>query len=144
MTVKPAIIPCVRYKDAPAAIDFLCNAFGFTRHAVYPDEKDPSVIQHAQLVKDGNMIMVSSALDSDYAKKARMKTPAEAGANTQGIYVVIDDVDAHAVQATRAGAEILMPPKDEDYGGRGYSVFDLEGYVWSFGSYDPWADQTAG
>ena len=41
------------YKDAPAAIDFLCKAFGFDRHAVYADDKDPSFIHHAQLVRDG-------------------------------------------------------------------------------------------
>jgi uncharacterized glyoxalase superfamily protein PhnB len=33
-----------------------------------------------------------------------------------------------------------MPPQDEDYGGRLYVVRDLEGNVWSFGSYDPWGE----
>ena len=28
------IIPCLRYRDAPAAIDWLCQAFGFEKHAV--------------------------------------------------------------------------------------------------------------
>ena len=60
MTVKPAIIPCLRYADAPAAIDFLCAAFGFERHAVYADDKDPSLIHHAQLIDRGYMIMLAS------------------------------------------------------------------------------------
>jgi uncharacterized glyoxalase superfamily protein PhnB len=38
-----------------------------------------------------------------------------------------------------AGADIFFEPEDQDYGGRVYSARDPEGYVWSFGSYDPWA-----
>jgi uncharacterized glyoxalase superfamily protein PhnB len=139
MTVKPAVIPCLRYADAPAAIEFLCAAFGFERHAVYADDKDPSLIHHAQLADRGCMIMLSSLGDSDWAKKAGLRTVAEAGGNTQAPYVVIDDVDGHAARARAAGAEIVSAPKDQDYGGRVYSARDPEGYVWSFGSYDPWA-----
>jgi len=140
MSVKPAIIPCLRYANAPAAIDFLCNAFGFARHAVYADDKDPSLIHHAQLSDRGNMIMLASVVDSDFAAKAGLKTVAEAGGNTQAPYIVIDDVDGHAARARAAGAEIIAEPEDQDYGGRVYSARDPEGYVWSFGSYDPWAE----
>jgi uncharacterized glyoxalase superfamily protein PhnB len=141
MPVKPAIIPCLRYEDAPAAIDFLCRAFGFERHAVYADEKDPSIVVHAQLTDRGCMIMLSSVdrSDSEWAAKAGMTTVAKAGGNTQAPYVVIDDVDAHAERARAAGAEIISEPEDQDYGGRVYSARDPEGNVWSFGSYDPWA-----
>jgi uncharacterized glyoxalase superfamily protein PhnB len=44
-----ALIPCLRYKDAPAAIELLCQAFGFERHFVFADETQPSIIDHAQL-----------------------------------------------------------------------------------------------
>jgi len=138
MTVKPAIIPCLRYADAPRAIDFLCEAFGFERHAVYADDKDPNIIHHAQLVDRGNMIMLASLGDSEWSEKAGLRTVAEAGGNTQTVYIVIDDVDAHAERARAAGAGIVSEPEDQDYGGRVYSARDPEGYVWSFGSYDPW------
>ena len=143
MTVKPAIIPCLRYADAPAAIDFLCAAFGFERHAVYADDKDPGIIHHAQLTDRGCMIMLSSLRESEWADKAGWKTVAEAGGNTQAPYVVIDDVDGHAERARAAGAEIVPEPADQDYGGRVYSARDPEGNVWSFGSYDPWAEAGA-
>jgi uncharacterized glyoxalase superfamily protein PhnB len=48
MSVRPPLIPCLAYKDAPAATDFLCSAFAFDRHAVDADDKDPSFIHHAQ------------------------------------------------------------------------------------------------
>jgi len=139
MPVRSAIIPCLRYKDAPAAIDFLCNAFGFTAHAVYTDDKDPSIVHHAQLVRGDIMIMLGSAADSPFSKAAPMTTAAQAGGNTQAPYIVLDDVDAHFEQARAAGSDIILPPADQDYGGRVYSARDPDGYVWSFGNYDPWA-----
>ena len=42
--------------------------------------------------------------------------------------------------ARAAGATIAMPLKAEDYGGKNYSCRDVEGYLWNFGSYDPWAE----
>ena len=41
------IIPSLRYRNALAAIDWLCNAFGFEKHFVVPGEG--SEIAHAQL-----------------------------------------------------------------------------------------------
>jgi uncharacterized glyoxalase superfamily protein PhnB len=139
MTVRSAIIPTLRYEDAPAAIDFLCAAFGFERRAVHADPEDPRTIHHAQLALDGNMIMLSSVRESPYASAAPMLTARQAGGCTMASYIVLEDVDGHAAQAKAAGADIFMPPEDQDYGGRVYSCRDPERNVWSFGSYDPWA-----
>jgi uncharacterized glyoxalase superfamily protein PhnB len=142
MPVKPAIIPGLRYNDAPAAIDFLCRAFGFERQAVYADEANPTIIHHAQLIREGQMIMLGShRRDGEFQAKAPMLHPSEAGGNTMSCYIVLDDVDGHAAVARTAGATIIMEPRDQDYGGRGYSALDPEGYIWSFGSYDPWAQE---
>ncbi len=83
------------------------------------------------------MIMLGSRTDSDYAGEAGIVSVEQAGGNTQAPYIVIDDVDAHAETARGAGAVIVREPRDEDYGGRVYSARDPEGYVWSFGNYDP-------
>jgi uncharacterized glyoxalase superfamily protein PhnB len=136
---KATIIPNLRYADAPSAIAFLCDAFGFEQRAVYPDEQEPGVISHAQLTMGDSMIMLATAQDSPWTRASGMKTVAEAGANTQSVYVVVADVDAHCAQARAAGAKIIMEPEDQDYGGRNYGARDPEGNVWSFGSYDPWA-----
>jgi uncharacterized glyoxalase superfamily protein PhnB len=137
---RPAIIPCLRYEDAPNAILFLCDAFGFLPHAIYADEEDQQVIHHAQLLLDGNMIMLGSVRDDDGQDKYRWLTPKEAGGITQCIHVVVPDPDAHHERAVAAGAEILTAPHDnEGYPGRGYDVLDPEGHVWSFSDYDPWA-----
>ena len=138
--MRHAIIPAIRYEDAPAAILFLCDAFGFLPSAIYPDEEDAQIIHHAQLVLDGNMIMLGSAVPGDARDRYRLRTPEEADGVTMTLYIVVADVDAHCERARANGAAIIDEPHDNDgYPGRGYSARDPEGQVWSFGSYDPFA-----
>lgn len=130
------VIPCLRYRDAPAAIAWLCRAFGFTEHLVVAGEN--GTIAHAQLAFGNGMIMLGSSDDREFGR--RMKTPAEVGGfGTQSPYVIVADADAHYARARAAGAEIVIELRDEDYGGRGYSCRDPEGHLWNFGTYDPWA-----
>jgi uncharacterized glyoxalase superfamily protein PhnB len=117
-----------------AAIDWLCTAFGFERHHVVTGEGD---ILYAQLTLGSDMIMVRSVGDSHLDRL--MKQPDEiGGAETQSCYFVVDDADAHYHKAKATGAGIVVDITDDDHGGRGYSCRDLEGHVWSFGTYDPW------
>jgi uncharacterized glyoxalase superfamily protein PhnB len=66
-----------------------------------------------------------------------MDSPRALGAATQGLYIVVEDVDGHCARARAAGATIVREPRDEDYGGRDYVARDPEGHVWSFGTYVP-------
>ena len=133
---QASVIPTMRYRDAAAAIDWLCAAFGFERHLVVPGEGN--TIAHAQLRLGDAMIMLGSVVDSEYGRL--MKQPDEiGGAETQSPYVVVPEVDAHYARAKAAGASIVIDIKDQDHGGRLYSCRDPEGHLWSFGSYDPWA-----
>jgi uncharacterized glyoxalase superfamily protein PhnB len=130
------IIPALRYKDAPAAIEWLCKALGFKQHAVYANA-DGS-IAHAQLTFGSGMIMLSSLMDSEYGKL--MIQPAETGGrNTQSPYLIVDDADAVYATAKASGAEIFMEIADQDYGGRGFGCRDPEGHLRSVGTYNPWA-----
>lgn len=129
------IIPTLKYQDAAATIDWLCKAFGFERHLVVPGANN--TIEHAQLTLQGGMIMLGSARDTAF--DALQKPPrAIGGVVTQSVYIIIHDVDSHHARAVAAGAEIVMAPADQDYGGRFYSCRDPEGHLWNFGSYNPW------
>ena len=142
MAVHHALIPCLRYKDAPAAIDFLCRAFGFERQAVYTDEADASVVHHAQLLLHGQMIMLGSDRSGGVTDLYNWKTAGDAGCITMCVCAVIDDPDAHCATARAAGAVILTEPHDnEGYPGRSYDARDPEGNVWNFGSYDPFVTE---
>ena len=129
------IIPTMRYRDAMAAIDWLCTAFGFERRLVVPNESGG--VTHAALTLDDMMIMVGSGQDSAYDKLVRL--PADVGGVTQSPYLVVDDPDAVYARAKGCDAEIVMEIEDWDHGGRGFTCRDPEGQVWNFGSYDPWA-----
>lgn len=132
---RSTVIPCLRYRDAATAIEWLCWAFGFEKQLVVPGEN--RTIAHAQLSFGNGMIMLGSVADNEFGRL--MKQPDEiGGAETQSAYLIVSDADAIYAQAKTAGAEIVMEIKDEDYGGRGFSCRDLEGHLWNFGTYDPW------
>jgi uncharacterized glyoxalase superfamily protein PhnB len=134
---RATVIPCLRYRDAPAAIDWLCRAFGFEKQAVYANPD--GTIAHAQLTFGNGMIMLGSAADDGSEWGRLIRQPRDfGGAETQSAYLVVSDPDAVYAQAQAAGAEIVLAIKDEDYGGRGFTCRDLEGHLWNFGSYDPW------
>ncbi|HEY2637516.1 MAG TPA: VOC family protein [Solirubrobacteraceae bacterium] len=126
--LAPTVIPAIRYRDAVRAVDFLVEAFGFERNAVYADG---DVVHHAQLTLGGaGMVMVSSETADGIARFGE-----HAG---QGwTYCVVPDPDAHCARARAAGAEIFRELEDQDYGSRDYSARDFEGNIWSFGTYRP-------
>ena len=134
---RATVIPCLRYRDAPAAIEWLCENFGFEKQLVVPN--DDGTIAHAQLCFGNGMIMLGSVLEVETEFGRLIKQPDEiGGAETQSAYVVVSDADVVYARAKDAGAEIVIEIKDEDYGGRGFSCRDLEGHLWNFGTYDPW------
>jgi uncharacterized glyoxalase superfamily protein PhnB len=86
---------------------------------------------HAELVQGNGAVMLGSKGRGGRFDEA-MKS-----AGPAGVYIVVDDVDAHHRRAVEHGAEILMPPTDQDYGSRDYMARDAEGNIWSFGTYAP-------
>ena len=132
---RSSVIPTLRYRDAPAAIGWLCDVLGFARRLVVPGEG--GTIAHAQLVLGGGMVMVGSVRDD--AGEA-VAPPGPEGLDTRGVYVAVDDPDAVHERAVAAGAEIVEALQAPEYGGRFFACRDPEGRVWSVGSYDPWAD----
>jgi len=132
------IMPALRYKDAPAAIDWLCNVLGFARHAVYA-QPDGS-IGHAELTLGGGMIMLGSEKNDEYGRG--FKSPGELGAETRSAYIVVPDADAVFARAQSTGAPVIRPLQDTGYGSREFTIKDPEGHSWSVGTYDPWAAHT--
>jgi len=134
--MSSAVVPCLRYRDAHAAISWLCEVFGFERHLVV--KGDDGIVVHAQLALGKGMIMLGSVRpDSGYG--ALLAQPDEIGGRqTQTVYLTVDDADAVHERALRMGAVIVIPLVDEEYGGRGFTCRDAEGHVWSVGTYDPW------
>ncbi len=127
--MNPTIWPTLLYDDAPAAIAWLAEAFGFETSLVVPNESDPSVIEHCQLRwPEGGGVMLGSA---GRPNNKFCERPSGTGA----CYVVTASPDEIHDRAMAAGASIFEELRDEDYGSRGFSVQDPEGNLWSFGTY---------
>ncbi|HJR93813.1 MAG TPA: VOC family protein [Gaiellaceae bacterium] len=123
-------IAFLSYDDANAAVDWLEQAFGFERSSVHQAN---GKIAHAELRFGDSMIMLGAAFENDWD----MRTPGELGGVNQGVYVIVDDIDAQYERARGAKAEIVRPLADTDYGSREFMARDPEGNIWSFGTYVP-------
>ena len=134
---RATIMPCLRYRNAPAAIEWLCGTLGFEASLVV--RNDDGTVAHAQLTFGNGMIMLGSAFDTEYGRL--LQQPADTGMRvTQGAYLVVNDADKVHERVLDAGGEVVLPLQDEDYGGRGFTCRDPEGHIWSIGTYDPWRE----
>ena len=137
MTETQRITPFIGYEDAAAAIEWLERAFGFVEDRSARHEQD-GVIGHAELELEDARIYLSTP--SGYANPRRMREESELARRAydnpwviDGLFVQVEDVDAHHVRARDAGATILREPEEPGIGQRIYSAEDLEGHRWMFG-----------
>lgn len=125
------------YRNATKAIEWLCDVFGFEKHAVHANSK--GTVFHAELTFGNGMIMLGSLRQRSGNS---MKHPDEvAMASTRSVNLIASHPDAIYERAKAAGAEIVDKIEDKPYGGRGFSCRDLEGHLWHVGSYNPWTHQ---
>lgn len=127
------ISPVFLYEDPRRMMDWLEQALGFTSTAHY--ENDDGSLAHAEMAFGESSIMIGTARDDGFGRY--VSTPAKLGGPSQALYVAVDDADAVHARAVAAGAEIVQPLTDQDYGSRDFTLRDPEGYIWSFGTYRP-------
>ncbi|MFT3922163.1 MAG: VOC family protein [Myxococcales bacterium] len=120
---KQRIVPYLMYADAPSAIAFLCDAFGFRETMRYP--MPDGRVGHAELECQGNTLMLASVFEGFG------DTPLHLGNTTCTLYFYVDDVDAHYARALQGGATITSEPLEE-HGMRRYRASDPEGHRWVF------------
>src|SRR4051812_136365 len=110
------------YADAAAAIDWLCEAFGFEedRDQRYTDSS--GVVGHAELRYGGSRIMLATPTP-EYEGPKRHAEHCDAARRwldnpwvIDGVFVEVEDVAAHYARAAAAGARILREPEDPGVG----------------------------
>ena len=119
------IVPMLPYADAPAAIAFLCRAFGFEER--FRMDMPDGTIGHAELALGDDVVMLASVW-----REGGLTSPLELHALHAQIWCRVDDVDAHFARARAAGATLVGAPEDQAHGGRSYRALDLEGHRWIF------------
>ena len=128
----PRISSSLYYENPRAAIDWLCQAFGFELRLLV--EGDGGRVEHSELTYGDGVVMVSPPKTEKFDY---MRTPTQAGGNTQNLFVYVDDIDAHCQRARQAGATIVLEPEVHDYGGdywadKTYGCVDVGGHHWWF------------
>lgn len=122
MSDAPAIVPYLSYVDAKAAMAILEAAFGLRPVQAF-DGPDGHVL-HAEMAF-GNAVVMIGSVDAEVPKAS------------PGLYLVVEDVDAHHRAAMQAGATEVYGPEDTEFGTRRWRARDPEGHEWSFGTYQP-------
>jgi uncharacterized glyoxalase superfamily protein PhnB len=119
------VIPVLTYRHISAAHDFLVNAFGFDSGGVSRNaEGDPI---HGE-VRAGDATIWLHRVTPEH----QLNSPLDSGVANSGLFVHVDDVDAHYERARAAGALIESQPVDQPYGQREYGARDPEGHRWWF------------
>lgn len=103
-------------------LDGALGFIAFTQNVFNAETSDPQslrddgTVMHAEIRIDGSTIMLTDA-SADWEKQ------------TANLFVYVPDADATFEKALQAGATVLMPPSDQDYG-RACGVTDPFGNVW--------------
>jgi len=111
---RSTVIPELPYPDIGAAIDWLCDAFGFTLRIRIGDHR-------AQLNVGDGAVVLTEQTTAEPASRWRAR-----------VMVRVPDVHRHHERVRQHGARIIRPPADYPYGERQYSAEDFAGHVWDF------------
>jgi uncharacterized glyoxalase superfamily protein PhnB len=121
--MRQIVTPYLLYEDAPAAVDFLTQAFGF-RETERTTGAGGGMHVEMEVGPNGARIYLG-------APGADFRGPATVG-GTSLVYVLVDDVDRHYERAKAAGATIVEELVDLPYGDRRYGCHDAQGHSWTF------------
>lgn len=125
------VAPYLVVDDADAAIDFYRRAFAALElHRVADD--DGVRVLHAALMINGGLVMLSDEVPDGHT--AGCRTPKSLGSTTVTVHLAVDDADAAWQRALAAGAEVVMPIADQEWGDRYGRLRDPFGHLWSLGA----------
>jgi uncharacterized glyoxalase superfamily protein PhnB len=130
----PQIAPMLSYENVAASADWLLSAFGFEEIERFDHEGE---VVHVSLRLGTGVVMLGKPGES-YVNPKRLRDQCEAAARmyavpwvVDGVWVQVEDVDAHFERAREAGATLLSKVEDGP-DGRLYRAEDPEGHRWMF------------
>jgi uncharacterized glyoxalase superfamily protein PhnB len=123
------------YEDGIAAMNWLCDVFGFTENMRMTD--DAGRLTHGELKMGDSLVMLAEPTPH-YQNPAHHAQNCDIAAKwsiapyiINGVLVYVDDVERHYATTKIKGAKILS---ELEYGfpGTRYRAADLEGQRWMF------------
>ena len=121
----PRITPYLHYHDVAAAISWLQRAFGFTERFSMPDAERGII--HAEMTYAEGVIMLGPV-----SEEQKGLSPRDLSGVNQSLYIYVNNLNRHYIQAKEAKADIVMEPETMFWGDRIYAALDLEGHQWTF------------
>lgn len=125
---------CLQHHDVSEALEWFCSTFGFDKFALSSLEDDgaanDSTVQGKSATKSAADSALKTAGRNLLIKHSRVKDDADG----QIICEIYQESDS-ANDSNCQGFEIKI--KDDAFGGRVFTCYDLEGQVWNFGIYNP-------
>jgi PhnB protein len=120
-----SLTPILTVKNAVAAVEFYREAFAAVERSRFTGPTGHVV---AELAIDGLRFLVA-----DENPEALTTSPTSLGGTSVRFDLTVDDPDATAAQALRAGAREIFPVADQPYGLRQGRVADPDGHHWLIG-----------
>lgn len=120
----PVVMPMLVCRDASAEIEFCKTTFGAVE--IVRRSGPDGTVAHAALTIGGVMIMIEGEWPT-----ITSRSPQPDGSSPVVIYVYVEDVDTVIERAVAAGANILIPVKDQFWGDRTARIMDPAGHVWT-------------
>jgi len=128
------VVPFLGYEDCGATADWLVHAYGFEEVERIEDDGE---VAHVTLRASDGLVFLGRP-GAEYLNPLHLRERCDAAARmydvpwiVDGVWVAVDDLDAHLERARSAGARILTEPQNTPHG-RQYRVEDLEGHRWMF------------
>jgi PhnB protein len=118
------VIPRLVCRDPAMEADFIAATFGAEERVRRPGPD--GTVAHALMTIGPAMIMIEAEWPT-----LTSRAPALDGSSPVVIFVYVEDVDAAVSRAAAAGAQVLMPPRDQFWGDRTAQVMDPSGHVWT-------------
>lgn len=117
------VTPYLACRDAAGAIEFYKNAFGAQEvmRMPGPDGK----IGHAELKIGDSRVMLA-----DEHPQIGFVGPQQRGGSPVHLHLYVEDADALAERAVKAGAKLVRPVEDQFYGDRLGTLEDPFGHTW--------------
>lgn len=117
------IWPAISSHD-PLALRAWMRELGFVDGILVPGDND--TVMHSEMIwPEGGRVMVATNVESEF------DVPVGKGV----LYVVTDRPTEIYARAKALGAPVVRELQDTDYGSTGFSLRDIDGNSWSFGTY---------
>src|SRR5438477_4161550 len=124
-SVVCSVAPMLSVRNGARAVEFYKSAFGAVE-VFRIEAPDGAVV--AQLSVDGSEFWVA-----DESPEHLNFSPESLGGGTVRMVMVVADPDAACARAVKAGAKVISPVEDKEYGWRVGRVVDPFGHHWEIG-----------